>query len=104
LSQRYRKLPISAVGYGMVSTLIALPDHDHPSFLFFKAGGRDQTQRKKSLRRNRKMTVQRQYYVELRNSSGTTVGTQVFAYSDFDAMRLARERYPDYTPLFARLC
>lgn len=50
------------------------------------------------------MTMQRQYYVELRNSSGTTVGTQMLAYGEFDAIRLASERYPDYRALFAPLC
>lgn len=37
------------------------------------------------------MTMQRQYYVELRNSSGTTIGTQMLAHGEFDVMRLASE-------------
>lgn len=35
------------------------------------------------------MTMQRQYYVELRNSSGTTIGTQMLAHGEFGVMRLA---------------
>jgi hypothetical protein len=42
------------------------------------------------------------YYVELRNSSGTTLGTHVIAHSSYAAMQLAAERNPGYRPLFAR--
>ena len=42
------------------------------------------------------------YYVELRNSSGTTLGTHVIAHSSYAAMQIAGERNPGYRPLFAR--
>ncbi|MCE2659360.1 MAG: hypothetical protein LW854_14140 [Rubrivivax sp.] len=42
------------------------------------------------------------YYVELRNSSGTTLCTHVIAHSEFEAMVLAGERNPGFRALFAR--
>jgi hypothetical protein len=42
------------------------------------------------------------YYVELRNNSGTTLGTHVMAHSSYEAMQLAAERNPGYRALFAR--
>lgn len=42
------------------------------------------------------------YYVELRNISGTTIGTHVFAQSPYAAMTIAAERNAGYRPLFAR--
>lgn len=42
------------------------------------------------------------YYVELRNSSGMTVGTHVIAHSSYAAIQLAAERKPGYRPLFVR--
>jgi hypothetical protein len=42
------------------------------------------------------------YYVELRNSSGTTWGTHVTAHSSYAAMAMAAERNPGWRPLFAR--
>lgn len=42
------------------------------------------------------------YYVEMRNASGTTLGTHVMAHSSYAAMQLAAERNPGYRPLFAR--
>jgi hypothetical protein len=41
------------------------------------------------------------YYVELRNASGHTQGTYVYACSEFHAMQLASERYPGYRARFA---
>lgn len=43
------------------------------------------------------------YYVELRNGSGHTLGTHVWAHSEFDAMSRAAENNPGYRPLFARV-
>lgn len=42
------------------------------------------------------------YYVEMRNSSGTTLGTHVTAHSSYAAMQRAAERNPGWRPLFAR--
>ena len=42
------------------------------------------------------------YYVELRNSSGTTQGTHVYAHSEYEAIQRALERHPGYRALFAR--
>jgi hypothetical protein len=42
------------------------------------------------------------YYVELRNSSGTTWGTHVTAHSSHSAMAMAAEKNPGGRPLFAR--
>lgn len=42
------------------------------------------------------------HYVELRNASGTTLGTHVTAHSSYAAMQLAAERNPGFRPLFAR--
>lgn len=42
------------------------------------------------------------YYVELRNKSGMTIGTHLYAHSDYAAMELAAERNPGYRALFAR--
>lgn len=42
------------------------------------------------------------YYVELRNSSGTTLCTHVIAHSSYAAMELAAERNPGFRPLFVR--
>jgi hypothetical protein len=42
------------------------------------------------------------YYVELRNGSGTTLGTHVTAHSSYAAMQLAAEINPGWRPLFAR--
>ncbi len=43
------------------------------------------------------------YYVELRNSSGTTIGVHVYAYSEYDAMQQASDRNPGFRAMFARL-
>lgn len=48
------------------------------------------------------MATQSNYYVELRNASGTTLCTHVRAYSCYDAMQTAGERNPGFRPLFAR--
>lgn len=42
------------------------------------------------------------YFVELRNGSGTTLGTHVLAHSSYEAMQLAAERNPGYRALCAR--
>lgn len=42
------------------------------------------------------------YYVELRNSCGTTIGTHVTAHSSYEAMEAASARNPGYRALFAR--
>jgi hypothetical protein len=42
------------------------------------------------------------YYVEMRNNSGTTIGTHVTAHSSYAAMDMAAERNPGFRPLFAR--
>ncbi|MCX7180737.1 MAG: hypothetical protein NTX56_18890 [Proteobacteria bacterium] len=49
------------------------------------------------------MANARNYYVELRNECGTTIGTHVYAHSDYAAMQLAAERNPGFRALFARL-
>lgn len=43
------------------------------------------------------------YYVELRNSSGTIIGTHVMAFSEYDAMQMAAINNPGWRVLFARL-
>jgi len=48
------------------------------------------------------MANPRNYYVELRNNSGTTQGTHVIAHSEYEAIQIALERYPGYRALFAR--
>lgn len=48
------------------------------------------------------MANARSYYVELRNSSGTTLCTHVMAHSAYEAMHLATERNPGFRPMFAR--
>jgi hypothetical protein len=42
------------------------------------------------------------YYVELRNNSGTTIGTHVYAQSEFAAMSSAEQNNPGFRALFAR--
>ena len=49
------------------------------------------------------MANPRNYYVELRNTSGTTIGTHVYAYSEYDAIQQALARNPGFRALFARL-
>ena len=49
------------------------------------------------------MANPRNYYVELRNNSGTTQGTHVYAHSEYEAIQLALVRYPGYRALFARV-
>jgi hypothetical protein len=49
------------------------------------------------------MANARSYFVELRNGSGTTIGTHVYAHSEYEAMQLATERNPDYRALFAKV-
>jgi len=48
------------------------------------------------------MANPRNYYVELRNNSGTTQGVHVIAHSEYEAIQIALERYPGYRALFAR--
>ena len=42
------------------------------------------------------------YFVELRNASGTTIGTNIIAHSSYAAMQLAAERNPGFRALWAR--
>lgn len=49
------------------------------------------------------MANPRNYFVELRNRSGTTIGTHVYAHSEFEAMQIAAERNPGFRALSARL-
>ena len=56
-----------------------------------------------SQQQERKMANPRNYYVELRNTSGTTIGTHVYAYSEYDAIQQALARNPGFRALFARL-
>ena len=49
------------------------------------------------------MANPRNYFVELRNSSGTTIGTHVYAHSEYEAMQLATEQNPGFRALSARL-
>ena len=49
------------------------------------------------------MANQKNYYVEMRNSCGTTVGVHVYAHSEYAACQLALQRHPDYRILFERL-
>ena len=42
------------------------------------------------------------YFVEMRNSCGTTIGVHVTAFSTHDAMTRASEDNPGYRALFAR--
>lgn len=49
------------------------------------------------------MANQRRYYVELRNSSGTTRGVHVHAYSEQDAMYLVAAANPGWRVLCSRL-
>ena len=49
----------------------------------------------------------RSYYVEMRGkvngNTGTTIGTHVYAHSEYEAMGLAEARNPEYRALFARV-
>ena len=45
----------------------------------------------------------RTYVVELRNNSGTTISTHVYAHSEYEAIQLAVERNPGYRALSAHL-
>ncbi len=49
------------------------------------------------------MANPKNYYVELRNNSGTTIGIHLYAHSEYAAMQMAAERNPGYRALFARL-
>lgn len=49
------------------------------------------------------MANPKNYYVELRNSSGTTIGVHVYAHSEYEAMQQASERNPSFRAMFARL-
>ena len=49
------------------------------------------------------MANPKNYYVELRNNSGTTIGVHVYARSEYDAIQQAIARSPGYRALFARL-
>ena len=42
------------------------------------------------------------YIVEVRNSSGHTIGTNVIAHSEYEAIQIALERNPGYRALSAR--
>jgi|JI10StandDraft_1071094.scaffolds.fasta_scaffold134266_5 hypothetical protein len=42
------------------------------------------------------------YFVELRNSPGTTLGTHVTAHSSNSSLALAAEQNPSWRPLSAR--
>jgi hypothetical protein len=49
------------------------------------------------------MANAKNYYVELRNSSGTTIGTHVYAQSEYAAMSSAEQNNPGFKALFARI-
>ena len=42
------------------------------------------------------------YFVELCNHSGTTIGFHVIAHSEYEAMQLAAERNPGFRAMWAR--
>ena len=48
------------------------------------------------------MANTKNFYVELRNSTGTTVGKHVCAHSEYAAMSLAERQNPGFGALFAR--
>jgi len=49
------------------------------------------------------MANPKNYYVELRNSCGTTIGKHYYAQSEYAAMSMAEQQNPGYRALFARL-
>ncbi len=49
------------------------------------------------------MANPRNYYVELRNNSGTTIGVHVYAHSEYEAIQQALARSPGFRALSARL-
>lgn len=49
------------------------------------------------------MASPKNYFVELRNQSGTTIGRHVYASSEYEAMSSAEANNPGYRARFARI-